>query len=466
MAYKEPGAYLRVVLNAALATGFTPTMIPVIMGDGPAVIKRVDAITRASVGFMDVLPQEANSIISIGLTTSKSTFYQSGTGVGNEKDFKFVTGENKITWEATGNKPDPGDVYFVTYSAAVPDTQFEPKLVFSSDDVEKYYGEDFLEFEADVNGAKAKNRLSIAARIALEEGAPVIYVQQVPRNATTSKSTVVEYRDILENQLAYLSDAYKIVPVDISAEINLAVTSHIELYSSYEERLERTALFSKPKTAEFVDFNEVYDEVGGYAAALNYKRVMVPYPDKATRTLSDGNLHELDAPFLLAAYAGRFAFHPVYQSKTRDQFKSFYELIGIKMKRKQKNMLAEKGVVIFEQQGGPGTPISVRHQLTTEMMSPQTREDSIVAIADFTSKYLRSVCEQYIGKYNISGEVLARIQATLQGALNRLKKDSVINGFSITKIAQDPDQPDTVLVSVRIRVPYPCNYIDITLYLD
>ena len=466
MAYKEPGAYLRVILNAALATGYTPTLIPVIMGDGPKIIKRTDAITRAAVGMVDVLPQEAVAVLSVGLTTSKPTYFQSGTEVGQEKDFKFVSGENKITWEATGSHPDPGDTYFITYTCNVSETQFEPRLVFSSGDVEKYYGEDFLEFEPDVNGAKAKNRLSIGARIALDEGAPVVYVQQVPRNKSTGKATVVEYKDILENQLAFLTDAYKIVPMDTGAEINLAIMSHVELYSSYEERLERTALLAHPKTAEYTDYNDMYTELGGYAASLNYKRAMVPYPDKATKTLSDGNLHELDAPFLLAAYAGRFAFHPVYQSKTRDTFKSFHELLGIRMKRKQKNMLAEKGVMIFEQQGGAGTPISVRHQLTTEMTSPQTREDSIVAISDYTSKYLRSVCEQYIGKYNITGETLARIQATLQGALNRLKKESVINGFSITRIAQDPDEPDTVLVSVRIKVPYPCNYIDITLFLD
>jgi hypothetical protein len=136
------------------------------------------------------------------------------------------------------------------------------------------------------------------------------------------------------------------------------------------------------------------------------------------------------------------------------------------MNRKQMNMLAEKGVMILTQPGGPGTPIIVRHQLTTDMTSVQTKEDSIVMIGDYVSKYLRNVCEQYIGKYNITGETIARIQAALDSALYLLKKEQTITQGSVTSMAQDEANPDTLLISIRITPPYPCNYIDITLFLD
>lgn len=466
MPYREPGAYLQLVTNPKFATGTTPLLIPMIMGSGAQVLERTDVITRAASGDIDYLPSNAEKILTVGKTTRKPTYFQSDhTDELNPvvKDFKHTTGENFITWETTSaNKPAAGENYYVSYTYKVTAAQYEPRLVFLADEVEQYYGGDFRIHEV----GSPINRLALAGKIALEAGAPAVYMMQVAPNESTNKVTAIEYKAALDTYARFLQDVWRIVPVDVGSDINSAIDTHIEECSSYEERKERTAIYGAPLESIPTDFNAVLTGVGGYTASKAYKRIMVPYPDTATKLLSDGNYHELDAAFIAAAYAGREAFLPINRSKTRDEIRVFHTLKGVKMTRKQMNMLAEKGVMILTQPGGPGTSIVVRHQLTTDMTSVQTRESSIVMIGDYASKYLRFLCEAYIGKYNITGETITMIQAALDGGIYQLKKEKTITTGTITAMQQDEMNPDTLLVSIRIQPPYPCNYIDITLFLD
>lgn len=465
MAYKEPGAYLNLVNNSQYNTGSTPALFPLIMGSGAQVLKRTDVITRASTGEIDLLPMSAQSILSVGTTSKKATWFQSTTEPVAAKDFKFVTGENKITWETTClTKPAAGESYYITYTYKVTENQYEPHLITSMDELKKYYGSDFLEFESDPTSI---NRLFVAAQIAYEAGNnQPIYVLQVPPNGSTSLATAVEYKAALNNHVRFLENVWRIVPVDTGAEINNAINAHIEECSSYEERKERTAIYGAAVDSAPTTFEDVMSKIGDYAAAKAYKRVIIPYPDSATILLSDGKYHQVDAPFVAAAIAGKDCALPVHQSMTRSEISIFNTLKGVKMSRKQMNMLAEKGVMILTQDAGPGTPIVIRHQLTTDMTSVQTKENSIVKIGDYCSKYLRTICEQYIGKYNITGETIARIQAGLDGGIEALKKSKIITAGTVVNMEQDTLNPDSLLIQIRITPPYPCNYIEITLFLD
>jgi hypothetical protein len=464
MAYKEPGPYLELVNSSKFATGNTPSLVPLIMGGGASILEKTVVITRAATGEIDYLPNEAQLIIAVGNTTRKPTYFQ--TAGEDVKDFTHTEGDDFITWETdTENKPVAGDDYYVTYTYEVGEGQYEPKVVFTETDVENYFGPEFKEHEL-VGGVAPINRLSLAAKIALEAGAPAVYVLQVKPNETTGEVTAVEYQDALDKHARFLDNAWRIIPVETSADINNAIDSHVEICSSYEERKERTAIYKVPQASAPADFSEVLSVIGGYAEAKNYKRITVFYPDVASKLLSDGNTYDLDGAFIAAALAGREAFLPVYKSKTRDEIKVFSELKGVKMTRKQMNMLAEKGVTILTQPAGIGTSIVVRHQLTTEMISPQTRENSIVMIGDYVSKYLREICQPYIGKYNITGETITRIQGTLDGGFYQLIKEKVITIGGVDYMAQDEFNPDTLLVTARFKPPYPCNYIEITLFMD
>ena len=91
MAYKEPGVYLDLVTNPKFATGSTPMLIPLIMGNGIQIMKRTDVITRAASGDKDYLPANAETILAVGKTTRKATYFQSGVAP-DVKDFIFKKG--------------------------------------------------------------------------------------------------------------------------------------------------------------------------------------------------------------------------------------------------------------------------------------------------------------------------------------------------------------------------------------
>jgi hypothetical protein len=89
----------------------------------------------------------------------------------------------------------------------------------------------------------------------------------VAPNVTTKKVTSIEYKDALDNDIQFLSDAWRIVPTDLDADVNSVIDAHVEACSSYEERKERTTIYGAALLTDPTNFNDVYTGVGGYAAA-------------------------------------------------------------------------------------------------------------------------------------------------------------------------------------------------------
>jgi hypothetical protein len=252
--------------------------------------------------------------------------------------------------------------------------------------------------------------------------------------------------------------------MDLISNVNTTLLNHVMIMSTPEEGLGRKTMFGAIHSS--TDFTSLLSNVGGYSSSFANERIIVPYPDTATKLLEDGNIHELSAPYICAAIAGAASIQPVEQSLTRMQILNFIELKGIKMTRKQMNLLAEKGIMILTQIDGVGTPIEIRHGLTTDMSSIQTREDSICNIKDFASIYLKNIAKPYIGKYKINPELLTRMRMTLDTGIKNLERLGIIIGGQISSLYQDADNPDSLIVEIKLQVPYPCNYVNITLFID
>lgn len=146
------------------------------------------------------------------------------------------------------------------------------------------------------------------------------------------------------------------------------------------------------------------------------------------------------------------------------QIAGFYELKGVKMKYSEMNALAPMGVTILTQEV-IGSDFVVRHGMTTDYTSTETREISLGAIADYCAKSLRESVDMYIGKYNIDNELLTMVKGTMESRLSAIAKAGIIISGSVLTIVQDSEHQDTIAVAVRVYVPYPCNYIDIIMYL-
>jgi len=126
------------------------------------------------------------------------------------------------------------------------------------------------------------------------------------------------------------------------------------------------------------------------------------------------------------------------------------------------NIVAAGGVYIMTQRAQTA-PLVSRHQMSTDTLSIAKRELSITTALDYTSKYIRNVLADYIGRFTITADFLNKVRVILDGIGDELVANGVIVGLSVNKVEQSSVSPDTVLCEIDVAVKYPVNYIRITL---
>ncbi len=199
--------------------------------------------------------------------------------------------------------------------------------------------------------------------------------------------------------------------------------------------------------------------------AYGHRRFWHILPDVCKATIS-GVEQELPGYYLCAAIAGMIAQQPPQQSFTNFPMTPFTGVVGSNdfFTAKQLNQIAAGGNWIVIQEGA-GTPLFSRFALTTDLTSVETRTDSITKVVDYTAKFLRTGLKTFIGRYNITQGFLDTLSSVLQGLGTFLVDTGILNGFKLNNIIQDADSPDTVLIDVTLDVPFPCNFIRLTLVI-
>lgn len=196
-----------------------------------------------------------------------------------------------------------------------------------------------------------------------------------------------------------------------------------------------------------------------------HRRFWHVIPDTCKATLS-GVEQEIAGYYLCAAIAGMVAQQPPQQSFTNFPMTPFTGVVGSNdfFTAKQLNQIAAGGNWIVVQDGA-NTPLFSRFAITTDLTSVETRTDSVTKVVDYTAKFLRTGLQTFIGRYNITAGFLDTLSSVLQGLGTFLVDTGILNGFKLNNIIQDADAPDTVLIDVTLDVPFPCNFIRLTLVI-
>lgn len=188
-------------------------------------------------------------------------------------------------------------------------------------------------------------------------------------------------------------------------------------------------------------------------------------PDSCAATL--GGLEQvIEGFYMCAAVSGMIGQQPPQQSFTNFPMTGFTRVIGSSqfLTERQLNVAAAGGNYIIVQDD-PGVPLISRMALTTDMTSIETRTDSITKVVDFCAKFLRRGLKNFIGRFNITQGFLDSLGHVIQGLLGFLAESGTLIGSHLNNIVQDTDAPDTVLVDITLDVPFPCNYIRLTLVI-
>lgn len=209
----------------------------------------------------------------------------------------------------------------------------------------------------------------------------------------------------------------------------------------------------------------VAEAVQGLGQTYQDRRVWMVVPDQVGATI-DGLEQVIDGFYMCAGIAGMIGQQPPQQSFTNFPMTGYTQVVGSneRFNNRQLNIMAAGGayVVVQDVQGGP---LTSRMALTTNLTSVETRTDSITKVVDYTAKFLRRGIKNFIGRFNITQAFLDSLGNVLQGLGGFLVESGVLMGFNLNNIIQDEDAPDTVLVDITLDVPYPCNYIRLTLVI-
>lgn len=201
------------------------------------------------------------------------------------------------------------------------------------------------------------------------------------------------------------------------------------------------------------------------AQVYQNRRFWQVLPDQCAATL--GGLEQIiDGFYMCAAVAGMIGRNPPQQSFTNFPMSGFTRVIGSNgyLTERQLDVAAAGGNYIIVQDE-VNSPLISRMALTTDMTSIETRTDSITKVVDFCAKFLRRGLKNFIGRFNITQGFLDSLGHVIQGLLSFLGESGVLIGSHLNNIIQDQDAPDTVLVDITLDVPFPCNYIRLTLVI-
>lgn len=213
------------------------------------------------------------------------------------------------------------------------------------------------------------------------------------------------------------------------------------------------------------DKTAIAETIAAKANAYLQRRMYYFCPDTVIATVG-GTEENLPGFYLCAGAAGMVAKYPPQQGFTNLAMVGYAGVVGSNdyFSNTQLNKIAGGGVYIVVQDT-EGGPLTSRHQLSTNITTIETRELSITKVVDFCAKVLRTGLRNFIGQFNITQPFLDTLSTAIQGMLSFLVENGIIIGGELNNLIQSKEEPDVVLVDVTLDVPYPCNYIRLTLVI-
>jgi hypothetical protein len=213
------------------------------------------------------------------------------------------------------------------------------------------------------------------------------------------------------------------------------------------------------------DKDRIAEAVAGAARAYGFRRGFYTFPDQVGINVT-GLEQLVEGYYATACIAGMVGEQPPQQGFTNFPITGLTQVKGSDdfFTESQLNQIAGGGVYTLVQDA-EGAPVTCRHQLSTNASTLETRELSITKVVDYTAKFMRAGLRNFIGRTNITQPFIDQLSTIVSGQLDFLVENSVLIGADINNIIQDADNPDTILIDVTLDVPYPCNYIRLTLVI-
>lgn len=214
------------------------------------------------------------------------------------------------------------------------------------------------------------------------------------------------------------------------------------------------------------DTRKIAETINQYAQTFGHKRISYIFDSDMVFAPLDGLTQELKGYYVCAAYTGVNAYQRPQQPLSNFPISGFNGTFRTKgfFKDKELNIIAGGGVMIMMNDKA-GLPIYARHQLTTDVTSLETQEDSILRAVDTVALLTRSRVRQFLGNRNITPDLYTDLATLLDAIKAFLINDlGCLADFRLLSLKPTPNRKDGVTLEIGLTVLYPVNEIKIYLY--
>ena len=354
------------------------------------------------------------------------------------------------TYPRGGEEPAIGDVYYASY-------------VYQKQDFTTAFFTKMSSIEAAYGSIHPDNPVSLAAYLAIINGAVLVGIKQVPRaensayaDVTTYAAAVTELEGVLPGHI--LPDMITPLRGDSTQLYQLLKRSN-DIQSSIRYRAERTSIIG-------MSAGSTEEQAKTLAQVMNSDRMRLVYPDMALINIegSDGTTKEylIDGPMLAAMLTGSVVSPNVDVATpwTRRKLVGPSQLART-LDAVQQNLLAVKGITVLEDK----PPfISVRQGFTTDMTNILTKTPTVRLIADHVQQQSRETLDQFIGIKFLPG-ILSQVEGRLSKMFQGLVQQEIIAIYTGLKANVDPEDPTTANVEAFYQPVFPLLYIVLTFHL-
>lgn len=400
-------------------------------------------IAEINAAFSDVqASNDGFDHIKLSTTTEDNTILQIGTGSANVT-LGFTAGlSSKSSFE-----PAQSTKYTLSYQRAKTAADYVPKTFFDLNSVLNEYGPIAMD-----NNGNVVNSISLAALKAFQNGASEIMGMQIDPSVTPTLVAFQQAIDKLQNV-----DLNILVCLNPDPNLQAYIKNHVDFMSSLTEQRFRTALIG-------LAGNPSISTVQGYASGLKDRRVAIVYPPLANVLIAnqvnpataDGSW-PVDGTYIASAIGG-IRINPAFdvaEPLLRKQVSGFASISDVLL-RTQKNVLANSGVMIVENQSGVAR---VRDGLTTDLTTVDSAEYSVTEIIDFTSNTCKNFLEGAFIGVKLLNDTPALMNASLNIILQSLINNKILNNFTNIVVQRNAINPTQIDVSFQIAPIFPVKFV-------
>ncbi len=354
-----------------------------------------------------------------------------------------------LTFNPSGAEPAVGDFYYISYN-------------YMKQDFSTRIFQQLKTIEANFGPTSAQNRVTLAAYLAILNGAILVGIKQVEKLPNTNQASDQEFITAINGLTTPLLGNVKpdiVVPLATSTAVYAFLTNHCEIQSNIRNQAERLGFIgfasgTTPTTAQAIARTQVSN------------RIVAFYPDQAVITLTDevGQSFEqiVDGTFFAAAMSGVVVSPSVDVATpyTRRKVQGFTRFTSA-LDPVTANQTAVAGITLLEDLTNI---IRVRQGFTTRMDTVLTRLPTVTQIADFVQQQSRNILDSFVGTKFLSNRT-NEVEVSMTALLKQLILAEIIGAFSGVAATVDPSDP-TILNFVAYYQPvFPLLYLVLTFNL-